>query len=164
MAKKASSPTLSRRDFSKIVMTFLGSIMGAVVGLPIIGYIISPALKAQEVDDWISLGALDGYPIGVPTLFSFTRSKVNGWERTTSSFGVYVLRKSASDLKVYSNVCTHLSCRVSWSDEEKAYLCPCHDASFGIDGEIIHGPPPRPMDQYEFKIEEGNVLIHLTGE
>lgn len=164
MAKKASSPTLSRRDFSKIVMTFLGSIMGAVIGLPIIGYIISPALKVQEVDDWVSLGALDGYPIGIPTLFSFTRSKINGWERTTSSFGVFVLRKSTSDLKVYSNVCTHLSCRVSWNEEESAYLCPCHDASFDIDGEIIYGPPPRPMDQYEFKIEEGNILIHLTGE
>ena len=164
MAKKTSSPNLSRRDFTKIVMAFLGTVMGAFIGVPIIGYIISPALKAIEVDDWISLGALDGYPIGIPTLFSFTRSKVNGWERTTSSFGVFVLRKSESELKVFSNVCTHLSCRVSWSEEAEAYLCPCHDASFDIEGEIIHGPPPRPMDEYEFKIEEGDILIHLTGE
>ena len=162
MAKKKSSPTLSRRDFSKIVMTFLGSIMGAVVGLPIIGYIISPALKTQKVADWVSLGALDGYPIGTPTLFSFTRSKVNGWERTTNSFGVFVLRKSASDLIVLSNVCTHLSCRVKWDEAEDAYLCPCHDAQFAIEGEVIYGPPPHAMDAYEFKIEEGNILIHLT--
>jgi len=164
MAKKTSSPNLSRRDFSKIVMTFLGSIMGAIVGLPIIGYIISPALKTQEIDAWVSLGALDGYPIGTPKLFSFTRTKVNGWDRTTNSFGVFVYRKSASELKVLSNVCTHLSCRVSWDEESLAYLCPCHDASFDINGAINHGPPPRPMDQYEFKIEEGNILIHLTGE
>lgn len=162
MVKKNSSPTMSRRDFSKIVMTFLGSIMGAVVGLPIIGYIISPALKTQKVDDWVSLGALDGYPIGLPTLFSFTRTKVNGWERTTNSFGVYVLRKSTSELVVLSNVCTHLSCRVKWNEEVEAYLCPCHDAQFSIDGDVAYGPPPRPMDVYEHKIEEGNILIHLT--
>ena len=162
MAKKTSSPTLSRRDFSKIVMTFLGSIMGAAVGIPIIGYIFSPALKTQVIDDWVSLGALDGYPIGIPTLFSFTRTKINGWERTTNSFGVFVLRKSASELTVLSNVCTHLSCRVRWDEATEAYLCPCHDAQFDIAGEVVYGPPPRAMDGYEFKIEEGNILIHLT--
>jgi len=162
MAKKTSSPNLSRRDFSKIVMTFLGSIMGAFVGIPIIGYIISPALKTQTIDEWVSLGALDGYPIGSPKLFSFTRTKVNGWERTTKSFGVFVLRKSGSELKVFSNVCTHLSCRVKWSDEDSAYVCPCHNAQFAINGEVIYGPPPHPMYEYKFKVEEGNILIHLT--
>ncbi len=162
MAKKTSSPNLSRREFAKIVTGFLGSIMGAIIGLPIIGYIISPALQTQEVDDWVSLGALDGYPIGTPTLFSFTRSKVNGWERTTNSYGVFVVRKSETEMKVLSNVCTHLSCRVKWDDAEHAYLCPCHDAQFELEGEVIYGPPPRPMDEFEFKIEDGNVLIHLT--
>ncbi|MEA3349191.1 MAG: hypothetical protein U9Q82_01065, partial [Chloroflexota bacterium] len=93
MAKNTSSPKLNRRDFTKIVLGFLGSIMGAVVGLPIIGYIISPALKKQEIDAWVSLGALDGYPIGTPTLFSFTRTNTNGWERTANSYGVFVLKK-----------------------------------------------------------------------
>jgi hypothetical protein len=35
---------------------------------------ISPALEREELGDWVSLGALDGYPIGAPTLFSFTRT------------------------------------------------------------------------------------------
>jgi hypothetical protein len=30
-----------------------------VIGLTIIGYIVSPATKMQELDDWISLGSLD---------------------------------------------------------------------------------------------------------
>lgn len=162
MANKSSSPNLSRRDFSKIVMSFLGSIMGAVVGIPIIGYVISPALKATEIDAWVSLGTLDSYPVGNPKLFSFTRTKVNGWEQTTNSYGVFVVRKSESELNIFSNVCTHLSCRVNWYEDTQAYKCPCHDAQFDINGKVIFGPPPRPMDEYEHKIEDGNILIHLT--
>jgi len=164
MAK--SSPKLSRREFTTVVMSVLGSIMGIVVGFPLIGYIISPAVKTKKVDDWISLGPLEGYPIGVPTFFSFTRTKVNGWERTTNSYGVFIFRKSEDDLKVFSNVCTHLSCRVSWVETTQSFDCPCHDAKFNLDGVVIYGPPPRPLIQWadeELQInEEGNLLIHFT--
>ncbi len=165
MAKK-SSPKLSRREFTAVVTTFLGSVMGVVMGFPLIGYIISPAIKSKEVDDWISLGPLDGYEIGTPKLFSFTRTTVNGWERTTNSYGVYVYRKSADEVKVISNVCTHLSCRVAFHEETQSYDCPCHDAKFDIDGGVIYGPPPRPLAQWageEIQIDEqGNLLIHFT--
>ncbi|MBU0512997.1 MAG: Rieske 2Fe-2S domain-containing protein [Chloroflexi bacterium] len=161
MTKKTSSPNLSRREFTSIVTAFLGSIMGAVVGLPVIGYIISPAVKTEKVDDWVSLGLLDSYPIGTPTLFSFTRTKVNGWEKTANSYGVFVLRASESQVRVLSNVCTHLSCRVNWKKEAQSFECPCHDAHFDIDGKVLDGPPPRPMDEYERKIEDGNILVHL---
>lgn len=160
----AKSPHLSRNDFVKATIGVLGTIMGAVIGLPAIGFIISPALKTQESEAQVSLGPLDNYPIGVPTPFSFTRAKVNGWERTVNSYGVYVLRKSEaeSDVQVYSNVCTHLSCRVSWDEDRQEYLCPCHDAQFGIDGEVLAGPPPRPLDQYETLVEEGNLSIRFV--
>lgn len=164
MAK--TSPKLNRREFTTVVMTFLGSIMGVVIGFPLIGYIISPAIKSKKVDDWVSLGTLEGYPLGIPTLFSFTRTKVNGWEQTTNSYGVFILRESESVVKVLSNVCTHLSCRVNWVPETQSFNCPCHDAKFDIDGNVIYGPPPRPLDQWageEIKIdEEGNISIHFT--
>jgi menaquinol-cytochrome c reductase iron-sulfur subunit len=155
------SPHLSRNDFVKATIGVLGTIMGAVVGLPVIGYVISPALKRQESEAWIPAGPLENYPTGVPTLFSFTRTKVNGWERTVNSYGVYVLRKSEAenDILALSNVCTHLSCRVTWDEGRQEYVCPCHDAQFTIDGEVATGPPPRPLDQYEIKIEEGNLSI-----
>jgi menaquinol-cytochrome c reductase iron-sulfur subunit len=134
------------------------------VGLPVIGYIISPAVKGQALDDWVSLGSLENYTVGVPKLSTFTRTKVNGWERTTNSYGVYVLRKADGSTIVFSNVCTHLSCRVTWKEETKTYDCPCHDARFNINGEVVYGPPPRPLDQYhEIDVdEEDNLLIHLT--
>jgi hypothetical protein len=76
MAEKVKSPKMSRREFTKIVTGFLGTVMGVLLGIPIIGYVIDPALKSQDSDEWISLGPLENYPIGTPTPFSFTQTKV----------------------------------------------------------------------------------------
>ena len=159
------SPHLSRSDFVKVVTAFTGSIMGLIVGIPAISYLISPARKGSVSDDWIPLGPLENYPVGVPTLFNFTRSKVNGWERTVNSYGVFVIRKSDIEVTVLSNKCTHLSCRVNWKDDEQIFFCPCHDAQFGPDGEVLGGPPDRPLDAYTgeaIKIEDGNLFIHFV--
>lgn len=156
------SPHLSRNEFVTFTLGVLGTIMGALVGLPAIGYLLSPALKVRSREAWIALGPLENYPIGKPTLFTFTRSKVNGWEKTVNSYGVFVWRKNKSEVVVYSNVCTHLSCRVNWKEESNDFVCPCHDGHFSINGEVISGPPPRPLDRYETKIEDGNLFIHLV--
>jgi Rieske Fe-S protein len=157
----SNTHSVNRRDFVKVILAFLGTLMGAAIGIPAIGYLLSPATKIQKSEAWIPLGALAAYPLETPTLFSFTRSTVNGWEKTVNSYGVFVKRTSESDAIVFSNMCTHLSCRVSWKDEVKEYLCPCHDGHFDQDGNVLAGPPPAPLYRYETKIEDGNLFIHL---
>ena len=75
----AKSPHISRSEFVKITIGALGAIMSVVIGLPAIGYMLSPALKISKSETWVSAGPLENYAIGLPTLFSFTRSKINGW-------------------------------------------------------------------------------------
>lgn len=135
--------------------------MAAVIGLPVIQYFISPALGKDSSDEWISLGTLETYPLNTPTLFNFTLTKVNGWERSSQSYGVFVLREAGKDVVVFSDVCTHLSCRVNWDPDQEEYYCPCHAAYFGKYGEVSSGPPPRPLDRYETKMEAGQLFIHL---
>ena len=74
----SDSPHIDRRQFVNLVLVFLGTIMGVIVGLPAIGYLISPATKVQKKDDWIPLGPVDKYALGTPTLFNFNRTTVNG--------------------------------------------------------------------------------------
>jgi len=158
----AESPHLDRRQFVAVVTAFLGTVMGVVVGLPAIGYLLSPATKVQKKEAWIPLGPVESYAVGTPTLFSFTRTTVNGWEKTVNSYGAYVVRFSPDQLKVFSNICTHLSCRVTWKEDAQEYVCPCHDAHFDAQGQVLSGPPPAPLIEYETKIEEGNLFIHLV--
>jgi menaquinol-cytochrome c reductase iron-sulfur subunit len=161
----AKSPNLSRNDFVKFTVGVLGAIMGGIVGIPAVGYLLSPALQGgTSKEAWIPMGPVENYPIGVPTLFTFTRSKVNGWEKSVNSYGVFVVRKSETEVEIFSNICTHLACRVNWKEDRQEFVCPCHDGLFNINGEVTGGPPPRPMDKYtEFKIEEG-VLSFLFSE
>jgi Rieske Fe-S protein len=156
------SENLERRDFVKVVLAFLGSIMAAVIGLPVVGYLISPAIKKYSSDSWISVGKLEAYQIGVPTLFNFSRTKVNGWERTVSSYGVYVVKTTADQAYVCSNMCSHLGCHVSWKPEVQEYVCPCHDAHFNSQGKVLAGPPPAPLQTYETKIEDEVLFIHFV--
>lgn len=156
----SSSHSISRRDFVRVVTAVLGTVMAAAIGLPAIGYILAPALKKQASEAWIPAGPLENFPPGEPTLFNFTRSKVNGWEKTTNSYGAYIIRGDGDKIVAFSSTCTHLSCRVSWKPEENRYTCPCHAGYFDFDGKVIDGPPPRPLDQYETKIEEGTIYIH----
>ena len=157
------SPHLTRNDFVKAMVGILGTIMGLVVGLPGVGYLVGPFLKISSSDAWVPAGPLDNYPVGTPTLFSFTRTKVNGWQRTANTYGVYVYRTSETETLVFSNICTHLACRVKWQDDQKIYHCPCHDADFGPKGEIIRGPQDRPLNQLNSKVEDGTLLIEFIG-
>lgn len=155
------SEPINRRDFIKGTAAVIGGLITAAIGLPTIAYLIDPALKESAEEAWIPVGRLEDMPVGRPAPFSFTRVQVNGWERTATSHGGFVLRKSddPADLLILNSTCTHLACTVNWSENDQVYLCPCHDASFSRDGEVIDGPPPRPLDRFtEFRVTEDGVL------
>jgi len=164
MAHEGHEHGLSRRGFVAGMVSFLGGIIAAMIGVPAIGYLLTPGLKSFRAtrDEWVPLGPVEDLPDAEPTLFSFTRTQKVGWERTAQSYGVYVIKKPDRSFDVYSNICTHLSCRVSWKDELGIFQCPCHDGRFAKDGSIISGPQPRPLDRFDYKIEEGTLMIHLT--
>jgi Rieske Fe-S protein len=145
----------------KATVYFVGGIVGVAVGLPSVAYLIDPALKAGAKEAWIPLGKLADIPLGKPSPFSFTRVQVNGWERTSTSHGGFIIRKSEDpkDVLVLNSRCTHLGCTVNWKDDAGAFVCPCHDASFDADGKVLGGPPPRPLDRYsEFRVSDDGVL------
>ncbi|HEY3312373.1 MAG TPA: ubiquinol-cytochrome c reductase iron-sulfur subunit, partial [Anaerolineales bacterium] len=153
----------SRRDFMKMITGAVGGIITAAIGVPVIGYLIDPALRAGGKEAWIPIGKIEKIPVNIPTPFSFTRTQVNGWERTGTSFGGFVIRRSEDpkDILILSSRCTHLGCTVSWKDDAREFICPCHDAKFDEQGNVLDGPPPRPLNRYtEFKVDgDGNLLI-----
>ncbi|HSB00081.1 MAG TPA: ubiquinol-cytochrome c reductase iron-sulfur subunit, partial [Anaerolineales bacterium] len=152
---------ISRRGFIKGTAAAIGGLIGALVGIPSLAYLLSPATQAKVDSDTIGLGPLENYPVGIPTRVDFTRTKVNGWERTALNYGLFVVRKSESEVRVFSDVCTHLGCRVNWHSDVQHYISPCHDGHFDILGKNVSGPPPRPLDEFNTKIENGILFVTL---
>jgi len=64
-------------------------------------------------------------------------------------------RSSRTSARTYSIAFT-------WKDDRNVFFCPCHDGVFSVDGEVISGPPPRPLDQFETKVENGQISILLS--
>jgi cytochrome b6-f complex iron-sulfur subunit len=74
---------------------------------------------------------------------------------------VLVLRDAGGALHALSAVCTHLGCLVKWSTERQLVECPCHDATFGLDGTVLGGPAPEPLPQVTVGVVDG--VIRLGG-
>jgi menaquinol-cytochrome c reductase iron-sulfur subunit len=157
--KKSPSNSISRREFIKMATAVIAAVFGAGIGFPTISYLVSPALRKQAAEEWIHLGTIENIPIGIPTFLSFIRTEENGWENTVTSYGVFAVRKDETNIIVLSNICTHLGCHVTWHSDIKEYVSPCHDGHFDINGKVTFGPSPRPLDEYQTKVEQGNLSI-----
>ncbi|MFZ0389196.1 MAG: Rieske (2Fe-2S) protein [Calditrichia bacterium] len=66
--------------------------------------------------------------------------------------------------RVFSGVCTHLGCIVRWEQEKGWFFCPCHKGYFSKNGEVISGPPPRPLNEYPVVMENNLVFIQLEDK
>jgi cytochrome b6-f complex iron-sulfur subunit len=70
----------------------------------------------------------------------------------------FVVRQEGGFLAI-SSVCTHLHCIVNWNGITKRFECPCHGAKFNETGEVLEGPPPRPLDLHKLEVAAGNVVV-----
>ena len=150
---------ISRRNFLAIATWAIGGFIAFAMTIPAIAYIVGPALRREEAQDWIRLGSTSKVELGTPTLFKVKIQRQTGWILNEEEISVYVLTDNGRDYVAMSNICTHLGCRVRWISEQEQFLCPCHTAVFGKDGSVVTGPPPRPLDQYEVKVEDDQLFI-----
>jgi menaquinol-cytochrome c reductase iron-sulfur subunit len=119
---------------------------------------MGPALK-QGTGEWIQLGSVSKIEPNIPTLFKTVIQTQTGWITTDEEFSVYVLTEDGQNYVAMSNVCTHLGCRVRWVAEKEGFFCPCHNGAFSKDGTVTGGPPPRPLDRFESKVENDILFV-----
>lgn len=150
---------ITRRNFMSIATWAIGGLIGLGLGIPGIAYILGPAKKSDEDQDWIRLGPTSKVELNSPTLFKTTITKQTGWISNEEEISVYILTDNGRDYIAMSNICTHLGCRVRWIPEEEQFFCPCHTAVFDKNGDVASGPPPRPLDRFQVKIEADQLYI-----
>ena len=154
-------PTLSsRRKFLFKVSLLLNGAVGAVLAVPLVGYLLGPALKGgAEGDSWISLGPLSGFPEGETRLVNFRNPVTTSWDGVTGDIPCWVRRISGTKFQVFAINCAHLGCPVRWFAQSRLFLCPCHGGAYYADGTRASGPPERGLFEYEYKIASDNLMI-----
>ena len=71
---------------------------------------------------------------------------------------VFLVRNGGS-FHAISSICTHLRCQVG--HVRNGFQCPCHGSRFDIDGHVIRGAAPRPLDWYEVTLaENGEIRVN----
>lgn len=103
-----------------------------------------PRRKGPKVETVFIAGKVTDFKVG--EIIPFRK------ERT------FILRTEGGFLAM-SAICTHLHCVVNWNEMLKKFECPCHGAKFNLNGEVLEGPPPRPLDLYKLQLVAGNVVV-----
>lgn len=150
---------MSRRKFMQSTIAAIGGFIGAAMAIPAIAYIVGPAVQRNQQQEWIRLGSASKVEIGTPTLFKTKIEKQTGWINNETELTFYVITEDGRNYVAMSNICTHLGCRVRWIANERQFFCPCHNAIFDEDGNVVTGPPPSPLDRYEVKVEDDQLFI-----
>ena len=156
---QTESKGISRR---KLLAGSVGVMSGAIaagVGVPAIFYIAGSAQEEGGDVEWIRLGSANSVETGTQTLMKATVERRAGYLTTTEELSVFVSTENGTDFLVLSNICTHLGCRVRWVEDQGGFFCPCHNAVFEPDGSVREGPPPRPLDRFDTKVEDGQIFI-----
>jgi menaquinol-cytochrome c reductase iron-sulfur subunit len=133
-------------------------VLGALVGVPLVGYIFG-ALGLKQPVVRVRIGPLDAIPFDTPTLFRFTVPESGSGVSTQRPVATYVLR-TGNELFTFYNACTHMGCPVRWDSVDFLYLCPCHGGMYNILGQVVHGPPPYALRQFKHEVVDGVLYVY----
>ncbi|NIS70796.1 MAG: Rieske 2Fe-2S domain-containing protein [Proteobacteria bacterium] len=160
MNSKLSNTPVTRRRFLGYVVGGVSGIITAAVATPLIGYFVSPIWKKSKPIG-SPIARVNEIPIGEPKFVTCEERVRDGWYITTLSKGAWVVNKG-NEMVVFDPRCTHLNCPYYWDKERGIFQCPCHDGRYDIDGNVLHGPSPSPLDRLEFHIDDDTIVV--TGK
>ena len=131
---------------------------GLLLGFPLVSFFISPVLKKEE-REWIAIGDYSHLKSGEPSKITYKHTRKDGWAVAETRKTVFVLKQPDGGVTVWSNKCTHLGCAVDWSISSNRFKCPCHGALFDAQGNVVEGPPSKPLNKLPAKVEDNKILI-----
>jgi Rieske Fe-S protein len=149
----------SRRAFLFKFGAALNVVAASLMGIPVIGFVFSSFRSKGPSESWIGLGALDSFPVGQTRLATYRNPYTRPWDGPTADIPCWVRRIEGEKFQVFAINCTHLGCPVRWFQESHLFMCPCHGGAFYEDGSHASGPPPRGLYEYQYKVDQGQLLV-----
>jgi len=138
---------VSRREFAKFLSLFSGALaLGS-------GAIVVKALAFPEGKPEGEHFICDDSEVPSGSMLQFEL----GGNKTIPYLLIHL---ADGEWRAFEQKCTHLSCAVHYVAENDRIECPCHKGSFNSrTGDVIEGPPPRPLPQLEVVRKEGKIFV-----
>lgn len=139
---------VKRRQFLRWLIGISATITAAGVAVPILRYLWPPARNETGYAGPTEVGKVADFPPN------------GGKVVPVAGKPVIVVNTMSDGLKAYSAICTHLGCIVKWHPDRQLIISPCHNGIFNpVNGNVISGPPPRPLPAYEWAVKDGKVYV-----
>jgi Rieske Fe-S protein len=136
-------------------LAVIGSSVAAMVLLDACGPAATPAPRGWVPADVNPATVATDQPVPVRFAGTVGGSAVAG--------SAWLVRRSAGDLVAFDPRCTHARCAYDWTDQAR-FACLCHAGVFGIDGTVISGPPPRPLDRFGVRATDGSIELQVPAD
>jgi menaquinol-cytochrome c reductase iron-sulfur subunit len=148
----------TRRAFHLAAVYILGALIGLALAIPTALYLLIPP-RPRKQSNWIDAGDISALTPGSPVELSFQQSRLDGWKLVTEKRTAWVVKEADNKIVAFGPQCTHLACAYHWEASDNKFMCPCHGSYFSIDGKVLAGPAPRPLDRYATKIQNDRLQI-----
>lgn len=76
---------------------------------------------------------------------------------------VLLIHSGASEWSAFSGTCTHLDCTVQYEPSSKQIWCACHNGFYDLNGAVVSGPPPRPLEPLDVHVRGEEIIISRRG-
>jgi len=161
-----------RRGF---VLKGIALLLGAAAYLtPVVVGVVSflnPLRQKRQAGQFMRLAMLDALPTdGTPLKATVTRDRVDAWNRFANQpvGAVFLRRVAAGEVRAIHVVCPHAGCFVAFDPAKKGFFCPCHNASFDIEGKRTDATSssPRDLDTLEVdpeRLKQGEVWVKFEN-
>lgn len=153
----------ARETFLAGITVGFGGIAAVVLGIPIVGYLLTPLIK-QPKALWRDVGAVSEFQAGhtVEVRVQLPKNPLSAWGGSSQTQGAWLQCVSAGQFICYSIYCTHLGCPVHWVQSAELFLCPCHGSSFYSNGSVAAGPAPKPLAHVPVRVVAGRVQVQTS--
>src|SRR5574341_1559228 len=140
--------TISRRGLIAWLTGFSVTATLAGVAVPVVGYLLPPSGQADNDPERTVVGKVTDFPPDTGKVVAVGNKPV------------IITNPRGEGLQAFSAICTHLGCVVFWNEAGGYIQSPCHDGRFNAKtGDVISGPPPRPLPRYELGINGEEVYL-----
>ena len=160
----AVSPNPDRRGFfKKTLAAVISVVLGAIPFGAGVAVLLDPLRKKSNLKGAIKVASLDALPDdGVPRKFPVVASRVDAWNKFSEVpiGAVYLRRTTEGKIQAFNVVCPHAGCFVDFLPAKGMYLCPCHNSTFAINGEIgdRSSPAARGLDSLDVEVRDNKEI------